>query len=393
MEKKSIAIFGLGYVGMSLSTLFGTKHNVRVFDLDSKKISAVQKNKSTIKDLDIQSYLDKKLTKISAVKTPEELLAGADYSIICTPTNFDRSTQYFDTSSVDACIAQSLALNPQCIVIVKSTIPVGYVDKMNKKFKTNQIVFCPEFLQEGTALRDNLNPERIVIGCDKVFFEELRDLFLGVCKNKRVPVMQVGSTEAECAKLFANSYLAMRVGFFNELDSFALERGLDSSNIINAISSDARIGNFYNNPSFGFGGYCLPKDVNQLQSEIETKTQIKSPIISSISASNLNRKNFIIQYLLAKNIQTFGIYKLSMKQGSNNFRESSILSVMNELSQSNKKIIIYEPLIETDTYQSFEVVNDLREFLSISELIIANRMEDQLEGNSKVFSRDIFGTN
>ena len=391
--EKKIAIFGLGYVGMSLAVLFGTRHKVKVFDVDKSKLEKVRNNISTIDDLDIQNYLDKGISKLDVCENVDDLLKGVDYVILCTPTNFDVEKSFFDTSSVDWCVKTTFEKNPDCLMIIKSTIPIGYVEAKRKQFATNNIIFCPEFLQEGTALRDNLRPERIVIGskCERSF--EIKSLFLGVCTNKQVPTIFVAPTEAESVKLFANNFLAMRVAFFNELDSFAMRRGLNSQDIITAVSGDRRIGNFYNNPSFGYGGYCLPKDVQQLYSEIVKDDDYDSPLISSIQKSNVCRKKYIVRHIVQSKANTIGIYGLAMKMGSKNFRESSIIDIMMLLSSSGKTILIFEPLISEKLFKGFEIINDFENFEARCDVIIANRSDLKIENSSKLFTRDLFHEN
>ena len=390
---KNIFVFGLGYVGMSLATLFATNHTVYAFDIDPKKVNQVRNKKSTVLDADIQTFLDTKNLNLTAVDEPGMALREADYVLVCTPTNFDIQTQQFDTSSVDHCVMQAINASKKSKIIVKSTIPIGHTAELQKKLDTDRIAFCPEFLQEGTALRDNLRPERIVVGSHKKYHDELSELFLSICADKRVPLIHVETTEAEAVKLFANSFLAMRIAFFNELDSYAFKTGLDASQIIKAISCDARIGNYYNNPSFGFGGYCLPKDVSQLEYEVSNKARQTSPIISSIRNSNDARKKAIINYILRQNITTVGIYRLSMKQDSDNFREAAVFDIMQELISCDHKVLIYEPSITEKVYGTYHVESDFDLFVKKVDLIIANRTSSELSGIDKVLTRDIFGTN
>lgn len=390
---KRIFIFGLGYVGMSLSTLFAANNRVDAYDIDKKRVDQVRNGYSTVKDADIQEFLDNTNLNLNVVEDLDAALAEADYVIICTPTNFDQKTLHFDTKSVDQCVLRSLDVNAKCSIIIKSTLPIGHVAKLQEKYQTDRIAFCPEFLQEGTALRDNLQPERIVIGCSGRLEEELRDLFLSICTNKRVPVIQVAPTEAEAVKLFANSYLAMRIAFFNELDTYSFANGLDALKIIRGVSCDSRIGDYYNNPSFGFGGYCLPKDVAQINYELSLLDNYKSPLINSILDSNNARKHAISSYTLQKNVKTVGIYRLSMKKDSDNFREAAVHEIIDELRRNDKEVLIYEPLIEGAEYNGYKIQNDLSSFIENTDVILANRMHAELHGVGHIITRDIFATN
>lgn len=394
MNQLNIVIFGLGYVGMSLATLLGTRHSVNVYDIDEEKMLLVANGGSTIDDPDIQNYLDNKISRIKVGHDIRDAVVESDYCIIATPTNFDSTSKYFDTSSVDECISKVLDIKPSASIIVKSTIPVGFIKEKREQLNTQNIVFCPEFLQEGTALRDNLKPERIVVGSKCELGKRIADLFLNVCANNSVVVRLVDPTEAECVKLFANNYLAMRVAFFNELDSFAHHFGLNSEEIITGICSDKRIGNFYNNPSFGFGGYCLPKDVSQLTSEIQKIPDHVSPLLCSLGASNFNRKSYIARVVNETPGKVVGIYRINTKAGSSNFRESAIIDVIRQIQKQNKTVVIYEPLLNIDEMWNCNVVESFDEFNNIADIIVANRKDDLLLKSTKpLISRDIFQNN
>lgn len=394
MNHLNITIFGLGYVGMSLAALLGTRHNVSVFDTDQSKMSKVKSNKSTIEDKDIQNYLDQKISKINVVENLNQSIKGSDFCIIATPTNFDEEKNKFDTNSVEDCIHQVLKANAEAVIIIKSTLPLGFISRMRDQTGSQKIIFCPEFLQEGTALSDNLNPERIVVGDKTELGQSIAKLFLSVCTNNSTRVLLASPTEAECVKLFANNYLALRVAFFNELDSFAWERGLDTEEIIRGVCGDRRIGDFYNNPSFGFGGYCLPKDVSQLESEITRVENFTSPVLTSISASNSERKKIVVKHILEKEFSIIGIYRVNMKTGSENFRESAVIAIISNLLIENKKVIVYEPLWTGPLLYGCEVINDFEKFNSLADVIVANRCDELLQTSDKtIITRDIFNNN
>ena len=385
-----ITVVGAGYVGMSLGLLLAKKNEVKIYDIDKAKISKINKKKSTIKDPQVKEYW--KTNKISLIGTSSKVkaLKKADFIVICTPTNYDIEENFFDTSSVEEIIKDSLVLNDKASIIIKSTVPVGFTEKIKKKFKSERVIFSPEFLREGSALDDNLNPSRIIVGSKsknaKVFAKILEEISINKSK-----VLYMNSSDAEAVKLFANTFLAMRVSFFNELDSFGLAKNLNPKSIISGVCLDPRIGNFYNNPSFGYGGYCLPKDTKQLLANYDLVPQ---NLIEAIVNSNRTRKDFLSEQIIKLKPKKVGIYLLSMKQGSDNFRESSIQGIMKRLKAKGIKIIIYEPTIKKGKFYNSKIIKDLKKFKKESDLIIANRVTGDLSDvEEKIFSRDLFGVN
>lgn len=393
MHKLKIAVFGLGYVGMSLAVLMGTRHDVGVYDINKQKMDSVRNGMSTIEDADIQTYLDEGISEVNVLYNRDELIAGSDYAIIATPTNFDTETGYFDTSSVDECISKIIEVNRDCVIVVKSTIPVGYINNQRSKYNSSRILFCPEFLQEGTALQDNLNPQRIVVGCTSSLGDIVSKLFVSVCNTNSVPIMLVEPSEAECVKLFANNYLALRVAFFNELDNLAIYYNFNSKNIIDGVCTDRRIGDYYNNPSFGFGGYCLPKDVSQLTAQLRSISDFDSPLLKSIEQSNSDRKAYIAKMLIDRNANVFGFYRLNMKSGSSNFREAAVIDLIKKLKSAGKKVIVFEPLLNDKKFLECEVYDEYLKFEKTAEVIIANRLDDLVKNSKKLYTRDIFENN
>ena len=387
---KKITVVGSGYVGMSLSALLSSKHEVQVLDIDENKVKKINQKKTTVADVDIEKALKDKNLSLCATLDKKEAYKDADFIIVCTPTDFDSNANRFITSVVDKVISDAIEQNDKALIVIKSTLPIGHTQYLQKKFKTKRIIFSPEFLREGKALFDNLNPTRIVIGGDcesSINFAEI----LEDCSNKsNVLKLFMNASEAEAVKLFSNSYLAMRVSFFNELDNFAILNKLDSNKIIEGISADSRIGNHYNNPSFGYGGYCLPKDTKQLLSDFD---QIPQRLISAIVESNNVRKDFISEQIRALKPKVVGIYRLSMKSGSDNFRDSAVKDIIENLSDEFD-LIIYEPLISDSYFGSFKVLNDINNFKNDSDIIIANRISERLNDvREKVFTRDIFQNN
>jgi len=383
-----IAIAGCGYVGMSLATLLSTKNTVYAYDISKTRIDKINNKISPIKDKDIEEYLNTKKLDLTATTNYQEAFINADYIIISTPTNYDDEKNYFNTSSVEDVIEKIIAMDIKTTIVIKSTIPVGYVKTIRKKYNIKDIFFSPEFLREGKALHDNLYPSRIIVGSKskkaKMFAEMLRD----VSATKDVPIKCMGSMEAEAVKLFANTFLALRVSFFNELDTYAEVKNLNTKDIIDGVSLDPRIGNFYNNPSFGYGGYCLPKDTKQLLANYEN---VPENLIEAIVKSNDTRKHHIAEMILKKKPKVVGVYRLIMKSDSDNFRASAILSVISILKEKNVDIMIYEPTIKENTYEGFEIVHDLKLFKDLSSIIIANRLDNNLEDVTKiVYTRDIF---
>ncbi|HAE61859.1 MAG TPA: UDP-glucose 6-dehydrogenase [Eubacteriaceae bacterium] len=387
-----LTIVGAGYVGLSLAVLLSQHNDVVVLDIDSQKADKINHRVSPIRDPDIENFLKSKKLSLKATADKEEAYNDADYIIIATPTNYDHDKAAFDTSSVEQVIEEALFYNKKALIVIKSTVPVGFTESMRERFGVSNILFSPEFLREGKALYDNLYPSRIVVGDKTKEAKNFAKLLLDGAIKKDVPVLLTGSSEAEAIKLFSNAYLAMRVAFFNELDTFAELKGLDTKEIIEGVCLEPRIGNFYNNPSFGYGGYCLPKDTSQLASQFNG---IPHEIMTAIVKSNQIRKEHIANMVIRKKPKTVGIYKLVMKKGSDNFRTSSILDIINILKNQGKTdIIIYEPLIEEDTYEGLRVVNSLEDFKRQSDLILANRKDNDLEGvEHKVYTRDLFNDN
>ena len=390
-DKLKITIIGGGYVGMSLGALLSKTHHITILDINSDVVDKINARISPIQDEGVETYFLDKNINISANLMPKDALLQAQIVIIATPTNYDHIVNEFDTSSVESSIHDALEYAPNSLLVIKSTVPVGFTYRIQIKYPKANIIFSPEFLQEGQALQDNLFPSRIIIGGredqGKVFATILED-----CSSAdTVPILYMDSSSAEAVKLFSNTYLAMRVAFFNELDSFALTKKLDVKNIIKGVSMDDRIGDFYNNPSFGYGGYCLPKDTQQLLSSFD---QTPQELIQAIITANQTRKLFITSQILALNPEVVGIYKLSMKAGSDNFRSSAILDIISELVRRNIKVIIFEPTITIESFLECTVINDLSVFIERSSLIIANRLEKPILGAAhKVFTRDIFGKN
>ena len=384
-----ITIVGLGYVGTSMSFLLARNHKVVIFDIDKKKISNFNKGISPIDDPGIKKAFKKEYPSLIATTSEEEAFTSSDFIIISTPTNFDAKKNYFDLSSIEITISKALEFNPRAVFIIKSTIPIGCTEALIKKFNHPDIYFSPEFLREGRALQDNLYPSRIIIGSatkkSRQFIKILKDA-------SKIPVklLTMSSKEAEAVKLFANSFLALRVAYFNELDNFALSNGLDSKAIIEGVSYDNRIGNYYNNPSFGYGGYCLPKDTKQLLANYHG---IPNSVISAIVSSNELRKKFLVKKILAKKPNVVGIYRLAMKSGSDNWRSSAILDLMDLISKKSK-VIIYEPVLGRESFlENIEVINNFKKFAASSDIILANRIDSRIKPfKNIVFTRDIFST-
>ena len=388
MKKFNIAVVGLGYVGLSNAVLLAQYNNVLAIDLDEKRLKLIAQKKSPINDDLISDYLATKPLSIDTESTENVSYSDADYVIISTPTNYDETTNYFDTKSVETVISNILRDSNKAIIIIKSTVPVGFTERMKEKFNYKNIIFSPEFLREGRALHDNLYPSRFVIGGKSEECKVFADLLKSGALKEDIPIFYMSSTEAEASKLFANAYLAMRVVFFNELDSYSSIHGLDSKSIIESIGADPRIGNYYNNPSFGYGGYCLPKDVKQLRANYKDVPNI---LISSLVEANSTRKDFIAESIINKNPKVVGIYRLLMKSGSDNFRESSIQGVMKRVKAKGINVVIFEPLLEESEFFYSKVVKDLSSFKNMSDIIVTNRMSNELNDVAdKVFTRDIF---
>lgn len=388
MKKMKIVVVGLGYVGLSNSVLLAQKNSVIAVDIDSEKVNIINERKSCLTDHEIDKFLENETLDLKASLPSNEIYTNADVALVSTPTNYDENTNYFNTDLVEETIKIALSKNPNISIIIRSTVPVGFTDKMIEKFQTNEIYFVPEFLREGKALHDNLYPTRIIIGGRGNKFELIESILKGGAIKKDIDVLSMSAAEAESSKLFSNTYLAMRVAFFNELDSFALTKKLNTKNIIDSLSLDPRIGSSYNNPSFGYGGYCLPKDTKQLLANYKDTPQ---KLMEAIIESNTLRKEFIADRVVKMRPKVVGIYRLIMKEGSDNFRESSIQEVVKLIASQGIKIIIFEPLVKDGNFREFEVVNDFEEFLKQSEIILANRMNNALNSvRDKVFTRDIF---
>jgi len=388
-QKYNITVVGSGYVGMSLAVLLAQHNNVSVLDIDKERVAKVNRGQATIADTEIEAFMANKDLGLKATHDAEEAYRDADFVIVATPTNYDPDTDQFDTGSVDLVVNAALKANPFCLVVIKSTIPVGHTQFLQNLHNTMRVIFSPEFLREGSALYDNLYPSRIIVGGQCEAGRTFAKLFADAAEKQDIETRFVSSTEAEAIKLFANTYLAMRVSFFNELDSYALANGLDTRRIIEGVSLDARIGDGYNNPSFGYGGYCLPKDTKQL---LANYNNVPQTLIEAIVSSNVARKDFIADQILKRQPRVVGIFRLVMKEGSDNFRSSAIQGVMKRIKAKGIAVVVYEPDLDESEFFEAKVIADLSHFKEISDVIVANRKAECLRDvEDKCFSRDLFG--